>query len=149
MVLVVGVASVLCAYHFVCLDSSRGNIFIEMNLNEAIATWKMYDGTQGLDVLLTCRQTITSQMWEIAQEIADLETELKPAQEKQKIQRAGLELKSEASSANGRRAEALVNSESEAIIVAMQEGRLKALRIKHESLNGISNAISSFLNAGR
>ena len=104
MGLVVGVASVLCAYHFVCLDSSRGNIFIEMNLNEAIATWKMYDSTQGLDVLLTCRQTITSQMWEIAQEIADLETELKPAQEKLKIQRAGLELKSEASSANGRRA---------------------------------------------
>ena len=120
-----------------------------MNLNEAIATWKMYDGTQGLHELLKCRQAITSHMWDIAQQIADLEAELKPAQEKLKIQRAGLELGSSMGTASGRKASAIRDSESEALVVAMQEGKLKGLRIKHESLNGISNAISSFLNAGR
>jgi len=120
-----------------------------MNLNEAIAYFRSYDGTsQGADMLLHCRQSIAGGMYDIAGRIADLELQSKEATVNRKTKLAVAELESEEGTVAERRADAVRKTGEQAMQEARLEGELKALKIKYDALGEINNAISSFLKNG-
>lgn len=120
-----------------------------MNLNEALQIFRSYDGvSQGVDMLLQCRQVIALNMWEMAGEIAKLEMRSKECTANRKVKLAVSELESDEKTVAERRADAIRNTGDVSMQEARLEGELKALRIKYDALGEVSNAISSFLKNG-
>jgi hypothetical protein len=120
-----------------------------MNLNEALANFRSYDGvSQGADMLLSCRQAIAGAMYDIAGRIAELELKSKEATVKRKTKLAVAELESDEGTVAERRADAVRKTGEQAMEEARLEGELKALKIKYDALGEINNAISSFLKNG-
>lgn len=116
-----------------------------MNLQEIIKQYEGYDMTQGVETLLELRKRVVILMNKLSYEIGLTEEMHKELSVKKKIALATKELELDGTGQD-RKNKALIDQAEIVKRDAAMEGKLKAMRIKFESMKELSNSMSSFLN---